>query len=211
SHDEPPRNDVDGRGTAGLGARPQWHRCFRRRLHPPVMQDRCRGGRGAPGPAVNSVPSSIRIASRPLTWYWKCGASQLAVPAIGWTSLDQRQPGSKTSRPTSPPPILRISARPLGNSRVSSGAWKLRCSVLSITVSVLTAHGRNAVSLLIDRSDPYLLLGQQSRGSPERTGRLWPHVSTAAPAPRHGSSMLPSGWFRSAGSTASATPTSLPS
>ena len=71
----------------------------------------------------------MRIASRPLTWYWKCGASQLAVLAIGLTSFDQRQPGSNTSRPTSPPPTWRISAWPLGNSRVSSGAPKLLCSV----------------------------------------------------------------------------------
>src|SRR3954451_9762735 len=83
----------------------------------------------SPGSATNSVPSSMRIASRPLTWYWKCGASQLAVLAIGLTSLDQRQPGSNTSRPTSPPPTWRISARPLGNSRGSSGAPKLLCSV----------------------------------------------------------------------------------
>jgi hypothetical protein len=39
----------------------------------------------------------MRIASWPLTWYWKCGASQLWVSAIGLTSLDQRQPGSKTN------------------------------------------------------------------------------------------------------------------
>src|SRR2546428_12104524 len=31
------------------------------------------------GPAMNSVPSSIRIASRPLTWYWKCGAWRLTA------------------------------------------------------------------------------------------------------------------------------------
>ena len=42
---------------------------------------------------MNSVPSSIRIARWPLTWYWKCGASQLSVLAIGFTSFDQRQPG----------------------------------------------------------------------------------------------------------------------
>ena len=58
------------------------------------------GQRGyVPGPAINSAPSSIRIASRPLTWYWKCGASQFAVPAIGFTSFDQREPGWRTSRP----------------------------------------------------------------------------------------------------------------
>ena len=81
---------------------------------------------------MSSVPSSIRMARRPLTWYWKCGASQLLVFAIGWTSLDQRQPGANVSRPTSPPPIWRISARPFGNSRVSSGALKLLCSVCCI-------------------------------------------------------------------------------
>src|SRR3954452_12997361 len=59
----------------------------------------------SPGPAMNSVPSSMRIARRPLTWYWKCGASQLSVLAIGWTSFDQRQPGARMRRPTSPPPI----------------------------------------------------------------------------------------------------------
>ena len=37
----------------------------------------------------------MRIASRPLTWYWKWGASQLSVSAIGLTSFDQRQPGWK--------------------------------------------------------------------------------------------------------------------
>jgi hypothetical protein len=40
---------------------------------------------------MNSVPSSILIANRPLRWYWKCGASQLSVLASGLTSFDQRQ------------------------------------------------------------------------------------------------------------------------
>src|SRR5207253_3762131 len=79
---------------------------------------------------MNSLPSSMRIASLPETWYWKCGASQLFVLARAWTSLDQRQPGWKLSRPTAPPPTLRISALPLGNSRVSSGRVKARCSLL---------------------------------------------------------------------------------
>src|ERR687888_2031311 len=83
----------------------------------------------SPGPATNSVPSSIRIASWPLTWYWKCGAWQLSVFAIAFTSLDQRQPGSKMNRPTSPSPICTISARPFGNSRTSSGFAKPLCSV----------------------------------------------------------------------------------
>ena len=104
-------------------------------------------------PATNSVPSSMRIASRPLTWYWKCGASQLAVLASGLTSLDQRQPGSKTSRPTSPPPICRISAWPLGNSRVSSGAPKLLCSVCCMA-RLLRSGGL---------ARPYLLVGRMAR------------------------------------------------
>src|SRR5579862_1501047 len=99
---------------------------------------------------MNSVPSSMRIASRPVTWYWKCGARQLSVPAIGRRSVDQRQPGSNTSRPISASPTRRISARPFGNSRVSSGAAKVRCSVDCITIS--PSRVRPCVSyLLVDR------------------------------------------------------------
>src|SRR5215469_106497 len=129
---------------------------------PPTTQASCPLGSAvtSPGPAMNSAPSSIRIASCPLTWYWKWGASQLAVPAIGRTSLDQRQPGWKTSRPTWPPPTLRISARPFGNSRVSSGVPKLRCSVLSI--SAPSSRVMDRVYLLIDRSESDLLVGQSS-------------------------------------------------
>jgi hypothetical protein len=44
------------------------------------------------------------------------------VPAIGFTCVDQRQPGSNTPRPTTPPPNLRISAWPLSvKDRFSSG------------------------------------------------------------------------------------------
>ena len=67
---------------------------------PGIVAARQRGY--VPGPAINSAPSSIRIASRPLTWYWKCGASQFAVLAIGCTSFDQRQPGWRASRPICP-------------------------------------------------------------------------------------------------------------
>src|SRR3979490_1646439 len=80
---------------------------------------------GAPAPAEHLGPS--------LTWYWKCGASQLAVLAIGLTSFDQRHPGSNTSRPTGEPPRFTISARPCGNSRVSSGLANVLCSVLWVT------------------------------------------------------------------------------
>jgi len=43
-------------------------------------------------------------------WYWKWGASQLGVCAIGFTSFDQRHPGSNTSRPISESPTFKISA-----------------------------------------------------------------------------------------------------
>ena len=56
-----------------------------------------------PGPRSNSLPSFIRTWSLPETRYWKWGASHHSVPAIGLTSTDQRQPGSRTSRPTVPP------------------------------------------------------------------------------------------------------------
>ena len=89
----------------------------------PTTQASCPLGSAvtSPGSAMNSVPSSMRIPSFPDTWYWKCGASQLRVPASGFTCSDQRQPGWNTRRPTAPSPMLRISALPRGNSRVSSG------------------------------------------------------------------------------------------
>jgi hypothetical protein len=39
------------------------------------------------------------MANRPDTWYWKCGATQLSVPAMGFTSLDQRPPGLEDQPP----------------------------------------------------------------------------------------------------------------
>ena len=54
-------------------------------------------------------------------WYWKWGASHHSVPAMGLTCCDQRQPGSSVSLPTTPPPMLTISALPFSNVRVSSG------------------------------------------------------------------------------------------
>ena len=48
------------------------------------------------------------------------GPQHHSVPAIGLTSLDQRQPGSNVSRPTSRPSRFKISACPLGKVRTSS-------------------------------------------------------------------------------------------
>src|SRR3954470_20638124 len=86
----------------------------------------------SPGRATNSVPSSIAIASSPPSWDWKCGASQLAVSAIGLTLSGHRHPGSNARRPISASPTCKISACPFGNSRPSSGDPNARCSVRCI-------------------------------------------------------------------------------
>src|SRR3954452_19398997 len=56
-----------------------------------------------------------------------CAASQLSVPAIGFTCFDHCQPGSKVARPTGPPSRLTNSSLPLpsSNGRVSSGDLRL--------------------------------------------------------------------------------------
>ena len=91
---------------------------------------------------MNPVPSSIRIACRPLTWYCKRGASQLPVPAIGFPSSGQRQPGSEPVYPAAfavEPDLAAAGIEDLGvargNSRVSPAAWKLRCPVFCIGAS----------------------------------------------------------------------------
>src|SRR5687768_3265690 len=89
----------------------------------PMTQASCPDGRSdtSPGPQSNSWPSSMRTRSTPDTWYWKCGASQLEVPASGCTDVCHRHPGSKTARPMVTPPTATSSRRPSGNSRISSG------------------------------------------------------------------------------------------
>src|SRR6185503_8383414 len=57
-----------------------------------------------------------------------------SVPAIGLTSLDQRQPGWNRARPIIVSAIVTISTAPFGNDRVSSGCSRLR------TCTVPTAH-----------------------------------------------------------------------
>jgi hypothetical protein len=44
-----------------------------------------------------------------------------SVPAIGLTSLDQRQPGWNRARPIMVSATVTISTTPFGNGRVSSG------------------------------------------------------------------------------------------
>ena len=55
-----------------------------------------------PGVASNSAPSLVRTRRVPAAWYWKCGASHHSVPAIGRTSVDQRQPGWRWSTDVKP-------------------------------------------------------------------------------------------------------------
>src|SRR3989338_4158919 len=86
-------------------------------------------------PALHSrvVPSSITTFIVPEIWYWKCGASQLVVFAIGFTWVDHFQPGSKVPRPMVTPPILTNSTRPFSNVRTSSGAPNPFTSIVAIS------------------------------------------------------------------------------
>src|SRR3990172_6573484 len=63
----------------------------------------------------------------------KCGAWQSSVPAIGFTSFDQRQPTSKVPFPTVPLPIFTTSMWPFPNRRTSSGESRLFFSSPAIT------------------------------------------------------------------------------
>src|SRR5690349_15711421 len=77
----------------------------------------------SPGPIVISSPSSGLTVIRPdrqspVWWTW-----QESVPAIGLTSSDQRQPGSKTPRPRVKSPRVTTSMWPWArNGRRSCGA-----------------------------------------------------------------------------------------
>src|SRR5580693_7577159 len=81
-----------------------------------------------PATASNVLPSASWIRSVPATWYWKCGASHKSVPTIGLTCSDHRQPGWRTSRPMSLPPMRSSSSRPWGNVRTSSACANSLCS-----------------------------------------------------------------------------------
>jgi len=52
-----------------------------------------------------------------------------SVLAIGFRSLDQRQPGFIRVRPIMVDPTVTISAPPFGNERVSSGLSRLFVSI----------------------------------------------------------------------------------
>jgi TetR/AcrR family transcriptional repressor of nem operon len=135
----------------------------------------------------------MRIASCPLTWYWKCGASQLSVPAIGLTSFDQRQPGSKTRRPTSPPPTRaaieasvpeapgRLAAYAELYATVLRDRRMCLCGILAAEYQTLPERMREAVIRFFDENEAWLerVLEEGRRagttafaGSPRDTARL---------------------------------------
>jgi hypothetical protein len=102
----------------------------------PTTQPSCPGGTMATSPALvsPSVPSSMSTCNVPDTWYWKCGASQLFVFAIGFTWVDHRHPGWNTARPTVAPPTFTSSILPFSKVLVSSGVFVL------LTSNLLNVH-----------------------------------------------------------------------
>src|SRR5215207_5835239 len=104
----------------------------------PTTQLSCPGGtsKTSPGATENSVPSSIRPSIRPLsatpTWWNR----QLVVPATGRTCVDQRQPGSSVSRPTTSSPIRTVVAAPFVSARVSSGVSRFFVRGRSVSTRV---------------------------------------------------------------------------
>src|SRR3990172_7670138 len=104
----------------------------------------------------------------------KCGAWQSSVPAIGFTSFDQRQPTSKVPFPTVPLPIFTTSMWPFPNRRTSSGESRLFFSSPAIT-SLLPFSLPYLIS-------PFLLKG--TRIFPPCQGRVKPLAApTSHPTP----------------------------
>ena len=66
----------------------------------------------SPGPMVLSLPSSMRIVIWPDTQIPVCRVWHESVPAIGLTSSDQRQPGSKVPLPMVKSPSVTTSMWP---------------------------------------------------------------------------------------------------
>ena len=61
----------------------------------------------SPALISSSVPSSILMTCRPERTYPTCAASQLSVPAIGFTCSDHSQPGSNVAR-SLPDPVADV-------------------------------------------------------------------------------------------------------
>src|SRR5680860_1494726 len=101
----------------------------------------------SPGPMGISSPSSGLTVicperQNPVWWTW-----QESVPAIGLTSLDQRQPGSKTPRPRVKSPKVTTSMWPWSwNGRRSCGASMFCLSDMSFS-SVLVGPAFRIASL----------------------------------------------------------------
>src|SRR3989338_4394648 len=119
-------------------------------------------------PALHSrvVPSSITTFIVPEIWYWKCGASQLVVFAIGFTWVDHFKPGSKVPRPMVTPPILTTSPRPFSNVRTSSGAPNPLTSIVAISPPPLFSrflNSRDTLLLLIQAPHPSAAAGDEEK------------------------------------------------
>ncbi len=86
----------------------------------------------------------------PCTWYWKCGASQRSVPAIGLTWSDQRQPGWRVSRPISLSPRGSAAGAYGGTLALAFKGAKTRFCVVSFNSDWLypTAASRGIVHAL---------------------------------------------------------------
>jgi len=73
-------------------------------------------------------------------WYWRWGAAQLGVLAMGLTQVDHFQPGWRVARPKVTPPIEMISTRPLSKVRFSSG-WVSFFFCMVLMVVFLSPRG----------------------------------------------------------------------
>src|SRR5262245_17991149 len=124
-----------------------------------------------------SVPSSVTTCRWPEITYptWRCW--QDGVPAIGFTSFDQRQPGPSENRPSTVPSRLMTWTQPCGNRRTSSGVLKLFRWSRGMPAIVPARGGRGkppAVGFPRRLLDPVLLhlLPQVLAGDPEDLRRL---------------------------------------
>src|SRR5689334_5857937 len=96
-------------------------------------------------PAVSSttVPSSNAAVAVPDSTRPTCSTPQRAAPTPGPTSADHFQPGWYVARPIEKSPNRTISNRPLGISRISSGASKR----FRITGSIIGSSCRGSAAL----------------------------------------------------------------
>ena len=101
----------------------------------PTVQASCPGSRRKTSPAatVASTPSLVRIVILPDTQMPVCRTMHDSVPAMGLTSFDHCQPGSKVPRPSVKSPSVTTSIWPCAAyGRVSLGSSMLRSSTVCL-------------------------------------------------------------------------------